>query len=278
MSGVLGFFHTDVSAQTRQELQARLALPALPTVQPPAPPAPPPVHTYSIFPGITLISPNAFAADGWTVWAGLAYQSRTRFTNEDDGAVYVGVGLGDARKYVGLSITAASLSTVRHGWFDRVGVGAQLSRMLGANSAIGIGAQNFAMRHRDESDDKKVSLYGVGTHVFAFRDNPNDSFAFLTATLGVGNGHFRQQADVFEDNNTAAVFAALSLSVVRELALVADWTGQDLALGVSLAPFPTFPLVISPAAFDITQSAGNGTRFGVAASIGYRFNKGAIQF
>jgi hypothetical protein len=52
---------------------------------------------------------------------------------------------------------------------------------------------------------------------------------------------------------------------------VADWTGQDLNLGVSLAPFPALPLVVTPALADLTGRAGDGARFTVGAGFGLRF-------
>src|SRR5262245_49679282 len=66
--GLVGIIHSAASAQQRDELVASLLLPTLPTSQPPAPPPPPPIHISTMFPGITIISPSAFAADGWTVF------------------------------------------------------------------------------------------------------------------------------------------------------------------------------------------------------------------
>ena len=53
--------------------------------------------------------------------------------------------------------------------------------------------------------------------------------------------------------------------------LVADWTGQDLNLGVSLAPLTSFPLVITPTLADVTGNAGDKVRFMLGAGFGFRF-------
>jgi hypothetical protein len=264
-------------AQSRDSLEARLALPSLPAYQPPAPLAPILEQTVSIVPGLTLLSPNAFSADGLTVWGGVGYQQRTRFVDNADGAVYIGLGLGDAAKYMGIALTAASYSTINSGFFDRIGFSVQLNRFIGTNTAVGVGAENFAIINRDEGD-ASINYYGVATHVFTFRKNPSEPFSFLTATLGVGSGRFRAEEDVFAGKSTVGAFGALSLHVIRAAALVADWYGQDLALGISLAPFPHTPIVISPGLYDVTHSAGDGARFGIAVGFGYRFNSGVLRF
>ena len=277
ISGLAGLFPTGASAQQRDELVAALVLPTMPMHQRPAPPAPPPVRISSMFPGITILSPNAYAADGWTIFAGAGFQDRTRFTNDSDGAAWVGVGLGDAHKYVGLELTAASFSTVNSGFFDRVGFSALLHRSIGSNTAIGIGAENFEIINGDESDTD-WGAFGVASHIFVLRSDPRKPFSMATATIGVGNGRFRFEDDIFDDDETVNVFGAVSIHPIRPVAIIADWYGQDLAVGMSLAPFANFPIVIVPAVADITNNAGDGARFIIGATVGYRLSKGPIQF
>jgi hypothetical protein len=274
--GLIGSIQS-ASAQQRDELLANLVLPSLPTRQPPAPPAPPPVHISSMFPGITLLSPSAFAADGWTIFAGAGFQERTRFTNDSDGAAWVGAGLGDSRKYVGLEVTAATFSTINSGFFDRVGFSALLHRQIGGNSAIGVGVENFEIINGDESDTE-VGVFGVASHIFPLRSDPRKPFSMITATIGVGNGRFRFEDDIFDDDETVNVFGAVSIHPIRAVAIIADWYGQDLAVGFSIAPFPNFPIVVVPAIADLTNNAGDGARFLLAATVGYRLSKGPIQF
>jgi hypothetical protein len=230
-----------------------------------------------MFPGITLLSPSAFAADGWTVFAGAGYQERTRFTESSDGAAWLGVGLGDARKYVGLELTAASFSTIDSGFFDRVGFSALLHRQIGGLTSIGVGAENFVITNHDESDTD-IGYFGVVSHIFPLRDDPRKNWSMITASLGVGNGRFRFEDDIFDDDEAVNVFGAVSVHPTRAIALIADWYGQDLALGMSIAPFANFPVVFVPAIADITENAGDGPRFLIAMSVGYRLGKGPIQF
>jgi hypothetical protein len=211
------------------------------------------------------------------VYAGFGFQERTRYLQRSDGAVFAGIGLFEAHEYVGLELAVASYSTVRSHLFHRAGFSAQVHRYVTNNTAIAVGVENFAMINGDESDTGR-SYYGVLTNVFPLRSNPADPFSLITATVGVGSGRFRTEDNVLADRSTVGVFGALSLHVVRPLALVADWTGQDLALGATLAPFNRIPLVIAPALMDVTRTAGDGARFVLAVGIGQRLTKGSIQF
>jgi len=54
---------------------------------------------------------------------------------------------------------------------------------------------------------------------------------------------------------------------------IANWTGQDLSLGLSITPIPKLPIVITPALMDVTGRAGDGTRFSASAAIVYDFRR-----
>ena len=69
----------------------------------------------------------------------------------------------------------------------------------------------------------------------------------------------------------ANVFGSVGLRVVEPVSVIADWTGQDLTLGTSIAPFRNFPLVITPAVADVTGNAGDGARFILGVGFGYSF-------
>lgn len=265
-----------LEAQGLDSLRARLTLPAMPTE---AAEAPTPAAITLIFPGVTVASPAALGADRGVVYVGAGYQERTRYTNIEDGAAFAGIGLGDARRYLGVELCVTSYSTVRSGFFHRTGLGVQVHRFLGENTAIAVGAESLVMVNGDESDTDR-SIYGVITRVFPLSTDPRDPFSLFVATVGLGDGRFRSEDDVLGGRQSVSVFGALSVQVVRAVAGIADWTGQDLALGVSIAPFSGFPLVITPAFMDVTGAAGDGARFVVAFGFGYRLTGpgGLVQF
>jgi hypothetical protein len=61
------------------------------------------------------------------------------------------------------------------------------------------------------------------------------------------------------------------LRVAEPVNLIAEWTGQDLNLGVSIVPFREIPLVITPALADVTNNAGDGARFVLGIGYGFSF-------
>jgi hypothetical protein len=213
-------------------------------------------------PGSTVGSPSAFGADWGDVFAGASFQERTRFTDKSDGAVVAGFGLGDARRAVGLEV-AVTVFDLFDDTFGRGGISFKAHRLLGEGFAIAAGVENAIIWGESDTDS---SGYGVVSKVFRFRDAA-EPFSTLIVNLGLGGGRFRSEDDVIDGNGTINVFGSVGLHVVEPLSVIADWTGQDLNLGVSVVPFRNIPLTITPAVADVTNNAGDGARF--VLSIGY---------
>ncbi|HEX8695056.1 MAG TPA: hypothetical protein VF746_21775 [Longimicrobium sp.] len=264
-------------AEPRQIEQQPVAPPP-PPEPPPPPPAPrlsaqewrerlrldTPVERIVALPAASISSPTAFGVDFGQAYVSVGYQGRTRFTDQDDAAVTAGLGLGDRNRYAGLELTLSSYSTIRGGGpFETGGVGLKLHRAVGPWTGVAVGVENLASWG---GSDAGRSAYAVGTHVFRLAD-PGDPFSALAATLGVGNGRFRSEDDVFADEETVNVFGALGLQVLEQVSLVGDWNGQDLFAAVSIAPLRHVPLVINLGAADLTETAGDGPRF--IASVAY---------
>ena len=69
-------------------------------------------------------------------------------------------------------------------------------------------------------------------------------------------------------------FGSVAVRVLPPVNAIANWTGQDLALGLSIAPVPKWPIVITPAMMDVmTGAAGDGARFSMSAGISYDFRR-----
>jgi hypothetical protein len=86
----------------------------------------------------------------------------------------------------------------------------------------------------------------------------------------MGGGNFRSEDSVLNDTSTAGVFESVAVRVIEPVNLIAEWSGQDLSMGLSIIPFRRLPLVITPAVSDITGNAGDGVRF--VLGIGYGFS------
>lgn len=286
----------DVAAFIYQALVKEGALPELPPTdvasryivgyEPPVatPPTPPPDQTAAlrqqftlpdppvieelrriVAGGSSISTPTAFGAQSGDFFIGGTYQERTRFTDIDDGAVVAGFGLGDARKYVALE-TAVSIYDLEGDTFEDGGVSFKLHRTFPGDLAVAFGVENAVIWGEP---DAGRAFYGVVSKVFPLRDRVSEPFSRLTVSAGVGSGRFRTEENINEEDDDANVFGSVGLRVARPITLIGEWTGQDLNLGASITPIPGVPLVITPAAADVTNNAGDGTRFILGVGFGF---------
>jgi hypothetical protein len=226
-------------------------------------------------PGVSASSPLAFGPNWRDVFAGVGYQATTRYGGGQDGSASAGFGLGNSNEAVGLEVVMTSLSTVRSGFFNRMVAGFKAHRSLEGNAAIAVGIEGVKLA--GSNFETKTSVYGVISKVATLRGDGSASIPFSSVTLngGLGNGRFCAEETVNNIHQTkdcgVNFFGSVGIRANQWSGLVADWTGQDLNLGVSFAPLKAFPLVITPTLADVTGSAGNGVRFTVGAGFGFRF-------
>lgn len=226
-------------------------------------------------PGVSASSPLAFGPNFRDVFAGVGYQATVRYGHTDDASASVGFGLGNSKDAIGLEVVITSLSTVRSGFFSRSAAGFKAHRLLPGNAAIGVGVEGIKLN--GSNFETTESVYGVVSRVVALRDNGAAAtlFSLVTLNAGVGNGRFCAEETVKKIHRTsdcsANFFGSVGLRVNQYAGLIGDWTGQDLNLGLSLALFQGFPIVITPAVADVTGTAGDKVRFTVGAGFGLRF-------
>lgn len=219
-------------------------------------------------PGISILTPTAFGKQWRQFSVGFGFQARTRFTNSGDGAYGIGFGLGDADKYVGLDV--GTIFTNLSDPFSRGLFTFKLHRRLPQQFAVAVGVNdvlNFGNFGRSDVDGP--SPYGVVSKVINLKESTNDLFSRLYLSLGAGTGRYRSEANIFRDDNDLGIFGGVAVRVADPLSVITEWSGQDLSVGLSLRPFKNIPLIITPAATDITGSAGDGVRF--IFGVGYSF-------
>lgn len=240
-------------AQTLDDLRQRnrIPVPSGETVRP----------VPGVLPGISVSTPTAYGANFGDVFIGAGFQARTRYAPSGrdgiDGSAVAGIGLGNSARAVGVEVAMTFLSTIDSRLFDRTSFSFKVHRLLPANVGIAVGWENAVVIGDDA--DGGDSLYGVVSKVFQF---PDPDFARrVSLSLGVGNGRFRFEDDVLSDRDRVNVFGSVGVDLIPSVSLLADWTGQDLAMGASWVPFTRFPLVITPGFADITGHAGDGARF-----------------
>ena len=217
-------------------------------------------------PSITISNPSGFGADNFIGYVGVGYQERTRFGNLDDGGMVVGMGFGDARENVGvqLSYTMASFGGSRD--FGTGGFNAKLHRRLADEWSVALGWEGFATTGFVDFED---SIYGSVSHLIRTRENITEPFSRVALTAGVGNGRFRTEDAVFDDRDEINVFGSMAVRVAEPVSAIVEWTGQDLAAGLSITPFRDIPIVLLPAVRDIT-GGGDGGRFVMGAGVSFQ--------
>jgi len=221
---------------------------------------------YANRPGSSVATPTAYGASWGQVFVGAGWQERGRYIEKPDGAVMAGLGFGNPRELVGLEVVYTSFSTVRSGFFSRTALSFKVHRVLSGSTAIAAGWENALVRG---PTDGGSSGFGVVSHVFHLGDPLERPFRTLTASLGVGNGRFRSERQVQAGTGALGVFGSVGLRLVAPVALIADWTGQDLALGTSVVPIRSLPLVLTAGVQDVTRRAGDGPRLTVGAGAAF---------
>ena len=221
-------------------------------------------------PSLTIANPFGFGADRG-FYSGLSYQVDTRggLDDENDGDATwgFGVGLGNAQKAIGAELSYNLASFGQNGRdFGSGGFNLKLHRKIADGWGVAAGWNSFLSIGDD--NDLDDSLYLSTTKIFKTRENINSAFSRVGATIGIGNGQFRTEDDIINDNESVNVFGSLAFRVARPVSFVTEWSGQDLGMGVSVSPFRTVPLTINLSARDIV-GAGDGARFifGVGSSL-----------
>lgn len=219
-------------------------------------------------PALSIYIPTGFGADDNTAFVSGTFQERTRYGDVSDGALGIGVGLGDARKAVGVELSYAIASFGSSRDFGSGGFNAKVHRQLSDSLSVAAGWNGFLNLGGD--NDFENSVYGTATKIFRTRDNINSPFSRVAVTAGVGNGQFRSEDDIANDRDGINVFGNVAVRVAQPVSLIAEWSGQDLGVGVSIAPFKNIPLVITPAVRDLA-GAGDGPRFVLGTGFAYKF-------
>lgn len=218
-------------------------------------------------PAASVSVPTAFGVDGGEMFFGLAYQGRTRYTDQDDAAAVVGLGIG-TRRLIALEAALTTYSTFRSYPLETGGLSVKLHRALPRQTSVAVGWENAVLWGGSDDDG---SLYGVVTKMVTLRQDPEAPLNTAVLTLGVGNGRFRFENDDADGNETVNLFAAAGARITPQVSLVADWTGQDLNAAASLTPLPRVPMVITVGLADLTGSAGDGARFILSLGYGLAF-------
>jgi hypothetical protein len=217
-------------------------------------------------PSMSANSPTAFGGSTGDAFIGASYATRARFVSEGDGVAAGGISLGSPTHAFGVDIILNSYSTVHSGFLKDAGIDFQLNRELPGNWGIALGWENPIHWGYKQIN----SPYAAISKWLQLKDADSDLLSAMMLTVGVGSGRFQSEASYEADRHRINVFGSVAVRVLAPLAVIADWTGQDLMVLGSVAPFARIPLVLSGGVADITRNAGDGPR--VVFSGGFGFN------
>ncbi len=257
----------------------------------------------STFPVGGLGTPTAFGANWGDFFLGAGFQGETRpqvnnpavrlpndtaattaekAKGRETFAYSVGLGLGDARNFLGLETVATSynrdLASGTTGLFDNGGVSFKLHKLLGDNFAIAGGIENAITFGNNPGTPGFGTNGGVqtGYGVASLILNPDPNMGFFsntTLSVGAGAGRFRSVGDIRANKDNINVFGSLGTRLFSNVSLVGDWNGQDLSVGLPITiPFGGgSAFQITPAIVDIANPETGGSRFSVSGGLGFRF-------
>ncbi len=125
-----------------------------------------------------------------------------------------------------------------------------------------------------EYNDFEGTYYGAVSKVMSLREDYSKPFSRLIITGGAGSGRFRSVDKIVTGEFGVGVFGTAALQVLPSTTLITEWTGQDLAVGLSIAPFSNVPIVLTPAIRDIVGESDGDPRFvlGVGVSLSEAFS------
>lgn len=224
------------------------------------------LRAFEVSPSITFLTPSAYGKSWGNASVGFGFAAQDRFSDDPDAVFGVGIGFGDAEETVGVELGLTSVSLLQRIPFTAGTVNAKVHRRINSDLTVAVGVQNLV---RWGSNDGVISPYGVVTQRFQLRDTPQASFSQVYVSAGLGGGLFEMDAD--DRLETVNAFGSVAVRVFQPVNVIAEWSGQDLTVGLSWTPFREIPLVIAPGVTDVTGNTGEGARFVLGVGYGINF-------
>jgi len=210
-------------------------------------------------PGIAFGSPVAYGADWGQLFGGLGGQTLPAGAQDSlDGSALLGLGLGDS-SVVGVELSATVIS-VKESFGEDGAFNGKIHRALGNRSAIAIGVENTA--GWGAAGDVDGSIYAVYTQAIDLAPNRARAPMPLVFSVGFGDERF-----VDPGRDSIGLFGSVSVHPHRQLSAIADYTGRDLNLALSIVPVRTWPVVLTAGMINMRERLGQESEF--AGGIGF---------
>lgn len=209
-------------------------------------------HEMATLPGFSLTAPSGLVSSYGVVFAGL---SGKKDSNDTDGALAFGMGFGNPEEIGGsVSLGIGSIDPTDGGAFNRgdlnVSVGHHF-KDLGLGVSVGMTGLSLWRAEKLHGDYKEPSFYLATTKLWG-----ND-FVPVAVTVGFGNNSY---ADINKENDRKDKvdgFGSVAFYLHPQLSFITDYTSNVLTTGISVVPFPAYPISASIGATNLTKQGPN---------------------
>lgn len=186
-----------------------------------------------------------------------------------DGGVSVGVGLGNARRFVAVEVdfNLESLADTNNGGSLDVRLGREL--ISSHTFALQLGAGWLGVASYGDWPKPGGSPYGVLTAAWPLRPNATDFRQTMQVNLGGGGGRF-QRIDG-QDLLSEGLLASVGVELTPNLGISAGWAGRGLNASLSYVPLRATPLYLTLSGANLTNVDGTGRAVALSISWGGSF-------
>ncbi|WP_103028990.1 hypothetical protein [Salinibacter altiplanensis] len=218
-------------------------------------------------PAIAIGIPTARGAEFGDLFGGGSYQRYlgSGLAQRDDGAAFTGLGLGDARKTVGVEVRYAVYDLVDDP-FSEGSLSLKVHRHVYRGLSMAAGIEDMVQYGGWDSK----SAYVVASQTLSLRAGEEifgrEVLTGASATLGVGDGRFNTMEHLSNGTNGAGLFGGLSVQLLHNVSVMGMWYGQDLSIGLSAVVPGPVPITVTPAWVSVLGTHTFGDR--VALSVG----------
>ena len=211
-------------------------------------------------PAITAGVPTAHGAEFGDLFGGVSYQHflKPGLSQRNDGAAFFGLGVGSARKTVGIEVRYAVYDLVDDP-LSEGSISLKAHRHLYKGLSVAVGIEDLIQYGGWDSK----SAYAVASQVVQI---DGTILTGASATVGVGDGRFNTMQSLSNDTNQAGLFGGASVQFLDRVNVMGTWYGQDLNLGLSVVVPGPIPFTLSPTWVSVLNKHVFGDRF--ALSVG----------
>lgn len=216
--------------------------------------------------------PTAWGASNNYIFFGGGGSIPAPYMSGPDGAMELGVGVGDSQKTVGTQITLVSLDL--SGW-KRYALYLHLSKDISDVAALGAGVENVSLTGGSDSDKNFYVVYSQALKSEPFiNDNTGQSKFYYT--VGAVSNRFgkKSPSDIQSGKGSHGtyLFGSVAYEVAGACNIIAAWNGINLSTGISKTFWINdIPISTILGAADLTSNSGSGVRCTFGFGTGFPF-------